>query len=217
MSEIEFILSEINKEKIINKMSDIEFILSEIGKQFHIKEHVTRSVYKIVDAVGSPFILKIIDSSETPWFTLAPHLDLIERYMGNYRLCDRLGLGPKIFQTNRFGSYASIIMEYLPFRLTQSFIDSNKDNIRNFVQTLHSQGLYHGDLHAGNIMMDFNGKFKIVDLETMFYADEININNNISYNPLILEWIKGSYDDIETLQEYIDMELNKLWLYEIDD
>lgn len=51
----------------------------------------------------------------------------------------------------------------------------------------------------------------------MFYSDEIDINNNISYNPLIWKWIKGSYDDIETLDEYIDMELNKLWLYEIDD
>lgn len=44
-------------------------------------------------------------------------------------------------------------------------------NLTKYVEELHSRRIVHGDLHAGNIMMDKNGNWFVIDFGTGLVAD----------------------------------------------
>lgn len=197
-------------------------IIREIKISYNIIERYTNYVYKIEhkNQIGSYYILRILLTSDLEWSKLDSFDNmndgLIERVIMNYRLCDKLNIGPKIYKTFDIFDTKIIIYQYLEHKITQEYLDLYGDIIKQFIQSIHSKGIYHGDLHSNNIRMDTEGKLKIIDLETLFYNDEIDINNNVMYNPLIGEWINNSFE-IYDIKEFITHELNNNWRYIIDD
>lgn len=195
----------------------MEQIINEIKNTYIISEKYTEYIYKI--QINNVFyVLIILYKDSTPWNDLKSFKlnEYQERVISNYRLCSKLNIGPKLYRTYRILDVPILITEYLPIKNSQKMIDSNKDSFKKFISNIHKLGIYHGDLHGGNFAMNSNYHLKIIDLETLFYADEIDIESNISFNPLIKEWIDYGFE-IDTIKEFIDAELNKNWMFYPED
>lgn len=192
---------------------DIINILKYIKQFYIVDKKYTDYIYRI-KYNENYYILNIIHLDSITFNDL-PSFDIMNGYeymssriIGNYRLCDRLKFGPKIYQSFKINEIYILILEYIPFELNDDYITKNENIFKQFVSKLHSCGIYHGDLHGGNIRLDKNGQIKIIDLETMFYIDEIQGDKIL--NPLIEEWIKEGFD-IDNIKEFIDYELNTNW------
>lgn len=198
---------------------DIENILTYIKQSYTIDKKITDYIYRI-KYQESFYILNILHPKSIEWSRLDSY-DVMNGYeymasriIGNHRLCDHLKIGPKLYQSFRINGVIVLITEYLPYDLNDKYIADNEAVFKKFISNLHSKGIYHGDLHGGNIRLDKNGQIKIIDLETMFYSDEIQGSKIL--NPLIKEWIEQGFD-IDDIQEYIQSELNENWKYVVDD
>ncbi len=180
-----------------------------------IKVYDNKHVYKI-HINNDDYIIHIVDIKVHPWIS-EPSFDImdsnkyIERTINNYRLCSKLNIGPKLYQTLNVYGYELMLLEYLPHNITEYIIENYSDQIKIFISNIHKLGIYHGDLHSSNIAMDKNMKFKLLDFETMFFNDEINIESNISYNPIIKEWIENGFSNNMTIKQFIEYEANKNW------
>lgn len=192
------------RKKIINT------ILDTIQQTYQILEKKTDYVYKI-SYDNNIFMMKILDSNSFVWKEF-DSFDILsdthaERVVGNYRLCSKLGIGALLYKTYYIKNTPVIITEYIPNELGLQLNDQTKMILATFINNMHNMGIYHGDLHHNNIRIDDNGNIKVIDLDTMFYADEINIHNGEGIDELLLDWIENRFG-FDTIDEYIEDEKN---------
>ena len=121
-----------------------------------------------------------------------------QRVIGNYRLFSALNIGPLFYEYNIIDEKILIIItEYLPSELTKEITENNYDTIKNWIKRIHDMGIFHGDLHGGNIRFNSSNELRMIDLETVFYKDELD-------NQIILEWVEEGFD--MDLTEFIEHE-----------
>ena len=72
------------------------------------------------------------------------------------------------------------------------------------INIMHENGVYHNDLHGGNIMMDDRGRFYIIDFgNAKIIGDNAEYYEHDDYNTLLsmVEWDDANKRDV---QNYID-------------
>lgn len=164
-----------------------------------------------------PYVMKIVDPAFHPFSRLKSFNDefptksaLSHRMHANYNFASSSKLGPKLFDSFLCNENLVIITEYLPTKFESSMIDQYQSKIQSMIKKLHDDGIIHGDLHGGNIMIDAHGNPKIVDWDTTFLFDEYK--NTALYK----EWVSGGFG-MDTLQELIDHEYESNWKIVPDD
>lgn len=128
--------------------------------------------------------------------------DLLNRIACNNKTMSDLGIGPKIYSQEIFQDKLITVTEYLPITVTKSLLEENFDKIHNLIKKMHSNGIYHGDLHGGNIMFTSEGELRIIDWDTLFYEVELD-------SPLFKEWIRAAFEMEK--EEFLDHETNTGW------
>ena len=192
-------------------------VIKYIKNNYIINEVYNDSKYKIeINKVD--YMLLVIDIYHHEWSKLKS-FDVEkykERIINNYKLCSILNIGPKLHQSFSVRNYPIMILEYLPHNITEEMIYKYGDKYKEFVERFHNLGIYHGDLHGGNMRLDKNMNIKMIDLGKLFFDDEININLNISINPIVKEWLESGYD-IKNIKDFITYESNECWKIIVDD
>lgn len=158
--------------------------------------------------IGETLVVKIITPNvgSIPFYNLDSfgekyhNIDIFyQRVIDSYRLCSILNIGAKFIKDIIMGDTLAIVTEYLPIKLTKEVVTRDADTISAWIKDIHKVGVYHGDLHGENIRLTIDHKLKLVDLEAMFYQDELN-------EPLIKEWAMLDFD--MSVKELIDYEEN---------
>ena len=183
---------------------------------YKVIKKISRSVFVIerdTDAGPQKMIKKIVTRANHPWVYLPSFDDIFEsnqdlynRTIYFYNLMNVLGYGPKVESyicmadmKTHLDTYLVILMEYLPTVMTEKIVEEREDEIKTFIKSVHEKGIIHGDLHGGNLMLDRDGKFKMIDFETTFQLNELDVN------PLPMEWLDEGFDQTE-LDEFIEYE-----------
>ena len=116
-----------------------------------------------------------------------------------------MGIGSEICSkfcsSNGFESVV-FMMEYLPIPATTKLIAENAENIQTLINRMHSLGIYHGDLHGGNIAFTKKMEPRIIDLDTVFYANELD-------SKIVKLWAEKGFD--MTVPELIEWEREENW------
>ncbi len=171
---------------------------------YKVIKKISKSVF-VIERGGKKMIKKIITRADHPWANLESfddvfemNQDLYDRTIYFYNLMSKLGFGPKVEShicmadmKTHLDTYLIIFMEYFPTTLTEEIVEEREDEIVFMIKSLHQKGLIHGDLHAVNYMLDQEGRFKIIDFETMFQLSEIK------ENPLPMEWLEYGFEETD--------------------
>lgn len=204
--------SSFEKIKIINQIMDE--VIEYIEQNFQIVERYKHDIYKII-IDDEYYILLIPEVSRLMLWDMLPSFEIMsdkytQRIIDNYRLCSTLNLGPKLYRTFNVNGFIVLIMEYFPFHIPEEMVNIHPEIFTSFIAHMHGLGIFHGDLHTGNLMLDKNHQLRIIDFETMFYLDELDLVNDKCFNPLIQEHIEDVFN-IKSINEFIDWELNHDW------
>lgn len=112
-------------------------------------------------------------------------------------------IGPKIISYDKYNKV--MVMEPLEMTLDEvdpDEIDLYDTDIPNKIQDLHDLHLFHGDLHPGNIMINY-GKVYLIDFDQTVHFDEID--------PTYIAKYAHKWDaDLQTLNQLLEHE-KTLW------
>lgn len=110
-----------------------------------------------------------------------------------HKYCARHGIAPRILGVKYRKNSVCIEMEklnqtlYQKCKNTKCLSQTDYSNLSDLIKKMHSIGVYHMDLHAGNIMVDKNNIFKIIDFESALLYRNQHITPNFMYNKGILD------------------------------
>nr|QBK86289.1 MAG: uncharacterized protein LCMAC102_00840 [Marseillevirus LCMAC102] len=179
-------------------------------KTIHIVKSISKNVF-LVKRAETLEIMKLVSVDNHPWKNLPSFKkifpkdkDLLNRIICNYRVMSTTEIGPK-FSEQICGNILIIFMEYLPIKATEELMKKYESKIQSLIKDMHNRGAVHGDLHGGNIAFTSKLEPKIIDVDTMFYLDELEDN------PLPREWVENNFDLVENMEEFIEYEEEDNW------
>jgi hypothetical protein len=172
-----------------------------------------KNIYIEQEDDGRNILVKNITFENHPWFS-SKKIDretLFDRIISSYQSFSEHGFGPKVFHIKRQKikrrDTITVKMEWIPIMMNETLVEENEDLITEKIGSLHEKGIYHGDLHGGNLAMREDGSIVFLDLETVFYKSEISSQSPIF--SLIKWWVSEGFEmDID---EFIEYELNENW------
>lgn len=143
------------------------------------------------------YVMKTITANNHPWKHLLKEMhlskhDLLERVADNYENFEKAGLSEKVLiQRCIFDNGVPCLVLFMPYYPTPAtdYLNLTYSNeIKSLIESMHALGIYHGDLHGGNIVYDENMNPIIVDLDTVFYKKEIG------NSPIPDLWAQDGFD-----------------------
>lgn len=120
----------------------------------------TKSAYGKIFELNGGRVMKVM-----PWGPNA------EREMRVARIAGQANIGPKVYNTRQFGSWAVMTMDKVLNAKTlnnalRTGLVTNFNNVERAISKLHAAGIHHGNLHGDNILVykNANGRWRFVPI-----------------------------------------------------
>jgi len=138
--------------------------------------------------IGDKYVMKAITTK-----------DDFEREYDIHMYCAKHNIAPKIIKVGQLKlkgkdywyiimkRYGTTLFDYIHNQKNKKIRADDFDKIKEVIEKMHEIGVYHEDLHEGNIMFDVDGKniknIKIIDFGlSSKYNKPLRSSNNLPFN-----------------------------------
>lgn len=182
-----------------------DYLYEEAMEDVHIVKRLSSNTH-VIRLFGKEHVMKVITKTTHPWKVLLPRMglsnyELLDRVANNYAIFERNGLGCKVLVQKCIRGRGTpclvLFMDYLHHPATTKLNEEHSDKIEALIEKMHNLGIYHGDLHGENIMYNEEMEPIFLDLDTVFYREEIDSS------PIPKVWAREGFNmTVEELIEY---------------
>jgi predicted Ser/Thr protein kinase len=136
---------------------------------------------QICDDKKCKYVVKIINTDGTP----AKHVVVEAETL---KLASNAGVSPKYHAHKLCNGYGIIVMDRMDMTLSR-FIHANAlephekvalaNMVYDVVRRMHDAGIYHQDLHTGNVMVSMNRQGEVIDVKVIDYGKAIVVRGGL--------------------------------------